>query len=87
MIEAELPKHTNSLPSAEKTTKPYQVIKAIPLEKVKQARQDIAELDGTYEQIYYGTYYENKMDSDKYVRIAEVLDILDKLIESEVING
>lgn len=53
------------------------------LDKVKRARQDIAELDGKYEQINYGTYYENKMDSDKYVRISEVLAILDKLIESE----
>lgn len=52
----------------------------IPLYKVKQAREEIDELDGEYLTIYDGT---NKMGSGKYVYIDEVLEILDKLIESE----
>ena len=52
----------------------------IPLDKVKQVREKIDELDGEFATIYDGT---NKLGSGKYVYIEEVLEILDKLIESE----
>lgn len=55
--------------------------KSIPLDKVKQAREEIDELDGEFLTIYDGT---NKLGSGKYVYIEDVLEILDRLItESE----
>lgn len=54
---------------------------AIPLDKIKQTREEIDELDGEFLTIYDGT---NKLGSGKYVYIEAVLEILDKLIaESE----
>ena len=51
------------------------------IEKIKQAREEIDELDGEFLTIYDGT---NKLGSGKYVFIDDVLEILDKLIaESE----
>ena len=58
----------------------FNEVKAISLDKVKQAREDIDELDGEFLTLYDGT---NKLCSRKYVYIDEVLEILDKLIESE----
>lgn len=49
-------------------------------EAIEKAREQIDELDGEYLTIYDGT---NKLGSGKYVYIEEVLEILDKLIESE----
>lgn len=56
-------------------------VKAIPLDRIKKAREEIDELDGEFLTIYDGT---NKLGSGKYVYIEAVLEILDKLIESEV---
>ena len=53
---------------------------SIPLDRIKKAREEIDELDGEFLTIYDGT---NKLGSGKYVYIEAVLEILDKLIESE----
>lgn len=56
-------------------------MQTIPLDRVKRAREKIDELDGEYLAPCDGT---NKLGpSKKYVYIDDVLEILDKLIESE----
>jgi len=56
-------------------------VKAIPLDKVKQAREDIRDLDGQY---VIGDYVIFGDNCPKYVQESKVLAILDKLIaESE----
>ena len=58
-------------------------VKAIPLDKVKKAREEMDELDGEFLTLYDGT---NKLGSGKYVYIEEVLEILDKLIAEREVN-
>ena len=55
-------------------------VQAIPLEKIKQAREDIRNLEGKYVIGDYATFGDN---CPKYVQESEVLAILDKLIECE----
>ena len=53
-------------------------VKAIPLDKIKQAREEIDDLDRYFDNDYYIN------NTDSMFKCNEVLEILDKLIESEV---
>ena len=54
-----------------------QTVKAIPLDKVKQAREEIDDLYRYYDNDY------NTSDGEPMFKCSEVFEILDKLIESE----
>jgi hypothetical protein len=61
----------------EKVEELAQTIQAIPLDKVKQAREEIDDLDRYFDNDYFSS------NRDAMFKCIEVLEILDKLIESE----
>ena len=52
-------------------------VKSIPLANVKQAREEIDDLDRYFDNDYFSS------NRDSMFKCSEVLEILDKLIESE----
>lgn len=60
-----------------KETPTVKIVKAVPLDRIKEARKEIDDLDRHFDNDYFSS------NGDAMFKCNEVLAILDKLIESE----